>query len=312
MLKLICQKLILLISLTLSASAKITIGILQITEHPALDQTRQGIIDHLTKKLPDAAVLWESAQGNPAMASQIAQKFVGQGVTVLVAIGTTAAQAALAVGQKKNVPVVYASVTDPKIAKLQGNITGVSNFVGVDVTLEKLRQTLPTMKSLGMIYNPGEVNSERIVELTKPVCDQYKIQLITVPVSKTSEVAAAAQNLVTKVDAILINTDNTALAAIKNILNIATSHKKPVLCTDIDTVPLGVFAAFGADQYQLGIQVADQVIRLAQGVSAQDIKPEGPSKIQFQINQAAARTLEIFVPEDVMQNAIIWQEEKHS
>lgn len=305
MLKLICQKIVLLTALTLSAYAKITVGILQIAEHPALDQTRQGIIDQLTKNLPDCVTLWESAQGNPAMASQIAQKYIGQKVDIIVAIGTTAAQAALAMSQKENIPVVYASVTDPISAKLQGNITGVSNFVDVDVTIDKMRETLPELKSLGMIYNPGEANSERIIELTKPVCEKYQIQLVTMPVSKTSEVAGATQNLVTKVDAILINTDNTALSAIRNIVNIAQSHTKPVLCTDTDTIPLGVFAAFGADQYQLGIQVADQVMRIAEGTPIGDIAGESPNKIQFQVNKKAAEILKISLPSVILKTAEI-------
>jgi putative tryptophan/tyrosine transport system substrate-binding protein len=307
MLKNICQQLIILISLTLTCLAKVTIGILQITEHPALDQTRQGIIDQLSKDLPDTIILWESAQGNPALASQIAQKFVGQDVKVIVAIGTTAAQAALAVTQKKDVPVVYASVTDPQAAKLRGNITGVSNFVDVETTVDKLREALPTLKTVGMIYNPGEVNSERVIELTKPICEKNDINLITSPVSKTSDVVAATQNLVAKVDAILINTDNTALAAIKNIVNIASAQGKPVLCTDTDTVPLGVFAAFGADQYQQGIQAAEQVKRILNGTNAADIPGEGPLKIQFQINKAMAQTLGISISQTVAQTAQIWE-----
>lgn len=303
MLKLICQKLILLSCLTLSSIAKTTVGIIQITEHPALDQARQGIIDQLAKNLPDSVTLWESAQGNPAMASQIAQKFVGQNVSVIVAIGTTAAQAALAIAQKNNIPVVYASVTDPMAAKLQGNVTGVSNFVDVDVTINKLKETLPDLKTLGMIYNPGEVNSERIIELTKPVCEKYQIQLMTMPVSKSSEVPGATQSLITRVDAILINTDNTALSAIKNIVNIAKSHTKPVLCTDTDTIPCGVFAAFGADQYQLGIQVANQVIQIIGGTPANEIKGQGPDKIQFKINQEAAKDLGITLTPSVVQSA---------
>jgi putative tryptophan/tyrosine transport system substrate-binding protein len=306
MLKSIWQKITFLIGLTLSVSAKTTIGIIQIAEHPALDQTRQGIIDQLTKNLPDVEILWESAQANPAMASQIAQKYAGQGMTVIVAIGTPAAQAALNVCKDKNIPVVYASVTDPKAAKLQGNITGVSNYVDTRQVLEKSKDTLPQLKTLGVVYNPGEANSERLVELMTQECEKQQIKLIPGAAYKTSDVAATTQSLISKVDAIIVDSDNTALSAIKNIVKISQGNGKPVITTDIDTIPQGVFLASGADQHQLGVQVANQIIQITQGKEAKSIPQEGPEVVRFRLNQATANELKISIPESIQQTAELW------
>ena len=60
--------------------------------------------------------VYESAQGNPATAAQIARKFVGEAPDVIVPISTPSAQAV--VGATKDIPVVFTAVTDPLGAKL--------------------------------------------------------------------------------------------------------------------------------------------------------------------------------------------------
>src|SRR3990167_10474925 len=58
------------------------IFILQIIEHPALNATRDGFIDELSRlgyKEGETLILEaQSAQGNTALATQIAQKFVSK------------------------------------------------------------------------------------------------------------------------------------------------------------------------------------------------------------------------------------------
>ena len=73
-----------------------TVAITQIVEHPALDAVYQGIKDELAergfKEGDNLEVMHESAQGNSAIASQIARKFVGESPDVIVAIATPSAQ----------------------------------------------------------------------------------------------------------------------------------------------------------------------------------------------------------------------------
>lgn len=76
---------------------KVTVAVTAIVEHPALDAARDGV----KKALEDAGYKdganltfrYESAQGSPATAAQIAQKFAGENPTVIVAIATPSAQA---------------------------------------------------------------------------------------------------------------------------------------------------------------------------------------------------------------------------
>jgi|APCry1669190288_1035285.scaffolds.fasta_scaffold29424_1 putative tryptophan/tyrosine transport system substrate-binding protein len=291
------------------------VGVVQIIEHPALDQTRQGIMDELAEAgfIPEKTMQWdyESAQGNPALASQIIQKFVGQKADIIVAIPTTPAQAAAQITQGSKIPVVFASVTDPVGTKLvidpqkpEGNITGVSNFIEVKKQIKAFRKILPGLKRLGIIYNPGEANSVILLEKTQSAAKDEGINLVAIPASKTSEVLTAAQNLIGKIDAIFINNDNTALAAFDAVTKVGNEHKIPVFVSDVDCLQKGALAALGPDQYQLGRQAGKMVVKiLREKLKPSDIPVEWPQKVDFKLNIAVAEQLGLQFENDLISQA---------
>ena len=102
------------------------VGVIQIIEHPALDQTRKGIFDELQAQgLKNAEKIdwrYESAQGNPALATQIAQKFIGENAAVIVTIPTTVSQSALQVlseffAKQETACVIGARIVGPEMRR---------------------------------------------------------------------------------------------------------------------------------------------------------------------------------------------------
>jgi putative ABC transport system substrate-binding protein len=91
---------------------------------PALDACRQGVLDELREQgfVEGKNLKWvyESAQGNPATASQIARKFAGDKPDVIVAIATPSAIAAASAA--RDIPLVFSAVTDPVGAKLVASL----------------------------------------------------------------------------------------------------------------------------------------------------------------------------------------------
>ena len=292
------------------------IGVIQVIEHPALDQTRQGILDELKGAglVPLETMQWffESAQGNSALAAQVAQKFVGQKVDLIVTLGTTPSQAAAQLAQTSpHIPVIFASVTDPLSAKLVNNpqkpdlnVTGVSNYVEVDKQFETFLKVLKPLKKLGILYNPGEANSVTLVEKMQVSAKKYDITLVLAPASKTGEVLAAAQSLVGKVDAMFINNDNTALAAFDAVAKIGDHNNIPVFVSDVDFISKGAVAALGPDQYALGRQAGKMIIKaLKDRLPIKQIPVEWPSKVELKVNFDVARKLGLhLIDESLNQN----------
>jgi putative ABC transport system substrate-binding protein len=278
------------------------VGVIQVVEHPALDLTRQGIRDELIQQgfKDNLQWSWDSAQGNPALASQIAQKYTGQEMQVLVAIGTTAAQAALSATRDSKVSVVFASVTDPKGAKLTGNITGVSNFVSPKEQLAVIMKILPSKKRMGVVYNPGEANSASLLAQMQAAATEKGLEIVPATASKTSEVAIAAQGLMGKVDAVLINNDNTALAALNAIGQICRDNKTPLFASDGDLKANGALALIGTNQYEIGRQTGRMIAKILRGeAQVSDLLIEYPTEVAIDVNNDVAQTLGITIPESL-------------
>ena len=147
------------------------VAITQIVEHPALDAVYQGVRDELEAQGyndgEQVRIMHESAQGNAAIASQIARKFVGEGPDVIVAIATPSAQTMAAAARQT--PVVFSAVTDPVGAKLVkslkapgANITGVTDMLPIERHLDLLERVgwehAPTLLPAHLV---GIVNGTR-------------------------------------------------------------------------------------------------------------------------------------------------------
>lgn len=303
------------LSLTLlgcNKSSEKKVGVIQAVDHEALNATRFGIMDGLRQHdlIPGRNIefQWESAQGNPALASQIAQKFVGNKYDVIVAIGTTPAQAALQAAQGSNIPIVYASVTDPKGAKLQGNITGVSNFIDPETQLKAFKQMLPPLKKIGVIKSSGEQNSEALVEPTKQAAQKLGMEVVFVNAPKSSDVYTAAISLKDKVDALFVNNDNTALSAFDSVVKAAKEMKIPAFVSDTDLVSKGALAALGPNQHRIGVMAGEMVVTLL----GQDAKQRDASKIDplqapqphLHLNLTVAQELELTISDTVIREAL--------
>lgn len=267
------------------------ISILQIIEHPALNATRQGFLDELQKlgyeEGKNLSTEYQSAQGNAALAAQISQKFTSNQVNIIVAIGTKAAQAAMVASRGTKILIVFSSVTDPQGAKLvtnlqapEGYVTGVSNFLGIESQFKLFKRVMPKLKTLGIIYDPGEANSISLNKTMEELAPKFDLKLIFAVATKTSEVLSASQSLCGKVDALFVNNDNTALGAFSSVVKAAQACHIPAFVSDVDLAPQGALAAIGPDQTELGRQTARMVDRILKNPTAPLPSVEFPQKTE--------------------------------
>ncbi|NVD35091.1 ABC transporter substrate-binding protein [Marinobacter lutaoensis] len=298
-------------SLVQAQDAK-TVAITQIVEHPALDAVYQGIKDQLAeqgyKEGENLTILHESAQGNAAIASQIARKFVGENPDVIVAIATPSAQTVAAA--TKNIPVVFSAVTDPVGAKLVrsleapgGNITGVSDMLPIEKHIDLLQRVMPEAKRIGTVYNPGEANAVSLVNLLDERLAARGLTLVKAAATKTSEVLGAARSLVGDVDAIYLTTDNTVISAAEAVISVGERAKIPVFAADTATVERGAVAALGFNYYEHGRQTGQMVYRILQGAGTADMPVETMDTLDLFVNPDAAERMGITLSDDLIRDA---------
>lgn len=282
-----------------------------IVEHPALDAVRAGIKDSLYEHGYTDANLkftFESAQGNPATAAQIARKMIGDEPDVIVAIATPSAQAVASA--TRDIPIVFSAVTDPvgarlvrSIEKPGGNVTGLSDMLPLAQQLALMQEIVPGLKKLGVPYNPGEPNAVSIVEALKIIAKEQGIEIVESPASKSSDVALASQNLVGQVQAIYCPTDNTIISAFESVVKTGIDGQVPVFAADTDSVKRGAIAALGFNYYDLGKQTAEVILRVLAGEKPADIPVKFAEGSNLWINPKMAARMGVTIPDSVTKRA---------
>lgn len=282
-----------------------------IVEHPALDSVRDGIKAALLENGYTDDTLkfsYESAQGNPAIAAQIARKMVGDQPDVIVAIATPSAQAA--VSAARDIPVIFSVVTDPMGAKLVSNmdkpgrnVTGLSDAVPVAQHLAMIKEVVPGLKRLGIPFNPGEPNAVSIIAAMKVVAAEQGIEIIEAPAPKSSDVMVASQKLIGKVDAIYTTLDNTIITALESIVKVGIDAQIPVFSADTDSVTRGAVAAVGFNYNDLGRQTGEMVIEVLKGKNPGDMPVRIAEGTDIYVNLKTARMMGVEVPESLLARA---------
>ncbi len=278
------------------------IGILQISQHPALDTARSGIIKELEKH-SNVSFVYECANGDAVMATQIAQKFLQQKSSVIVTLGTVASQAvAFKIKNNPGISLVFSSVTDPISAGLvrdpnkpDSNITGVTDFVAPLHTIKFIKKVTPNTARIGVIYNPGEPNSVALIEELENVAKSEGVLLIKGIANSTGDVMSATQSIVNKVDVLLVDNDNTALSALQSIIKVGDQNNIPVFCSDIDAMGTGILAAVGPDQFEIGEKAGAMVIDILQGTEVKKLPVfvPGLDNLQMRVSKSVAARLGI-------------------
>ena len=302
-------------TLALSTAVKaqdVTVAVTAIVEHPALDAARDGVKEALAaagyKEGENLKFVYQSAQGNPATAAQIARQFAGDGPDVIVPISTPSAQAA--VSATRDIPIVFTAVSDPLGAQLVkdmdkpgGNVTGLSDMSPVAEHVALIKEILPNAKTIGYLYNSGEANSVSLLAVLKAEAEKAGLTVVESAATKSAEVQGAARALIGKADAIYVPTDNTIISALEGAVGVAEEAKLPLFTADTDSVSRGSIAALGFNYHDVGKQTGEIVVHILKGENPGDIAVKVAAGSDLVINKAAAAKMGVTLPESVVKRA---------
>lgn len=285
-----------------------TVAITAIVEHPALDDVRKGVISQLAsegfKEGENLKVNFQSAQGNTATAGQIAKQFVADKPDVIVAIATPSAQSVVAA--TKDIPVVFSAVTDPVEAKLVPsweasgtNVTGASDFLPLEPQIELMKKIVPTVKNVGYVYSPGEVNSTVVLKDLEAKLKPMGINVVPAPAQRSSDIQQATRSLQGKVDLIYTSLDNNVVSAYEALYQAGKEIKVPLIASDTGSVARGAVAALGVNYEQLGKETGKIVSRVLKGEKAGTIKTYTMQNLDLHISPKHAQEVGLTLPEDL-------------
>jgi len=277
------------------------IGVIILTDHPALQAACDGFLEGLDELGVKYEADVQNAQGEQTVCATIATKFVNDGVDLIFAIATPAAQACAQATD--TIPILVTAVTDPLSAGLVNsnempgtNVSGTSDMNPIDEQVALLMKLVPDAKTVGIMYCSSEDNSILQEKLAREALEAQGLTVLDFTVAEAGEVQSVTQSAVGKVDAVYIPTDNimaSSMAAVSVILNEAGI---PSVVGEANMVANGGTATYGIDYYNLGKQtaaMAQKVLVEGADISTMPIEYSPEEDLELTLNEEAMKDLGI-------------------
>ena len=287
----------------------VTVGLVQLVEHPALDEANRGIVDALKDRKLNVEFDQQNAQADQSNLGNIAQRFVSQKYPLIFAIATPAAQVVANATDKT--PIVATAVTDFEVAKLvksnqkpDTNVTGSSDLNPVAEQVRLMLEIFPSAKRIGTIYNSSEINSQFQAQILKNELQKRNLVLVEFTVSSVNDVQQTAQSMIGKVDVIYVPTDNIIASAMPVLTKITSAAKIAVIVGEEGLLKGGGLATVGVNYYNLGRIAGEMGADILEGKSQpQTMAIRYQTEFKSKINVNVAEQLGITIPASVSKNA---------
>lgn len=300
---------IILSLLSCKKTSQIKIGVLQLIEHNALDSAYKGFVDGLKEvgyeDGKNIIIDYQNAQGEQANCITIGQKFINDKSDLILAIATPAAQAIA--NMTKDIPILITAVTDPADSKLVadnnvpgGNVTGTSDLTPVEAQIELLKEIIPNVKTVGLLYCSSEQNSVFQINIAKKKLDAMGIKYIDIAISNLNEIQQVIQNVIGKVEAIYTPTDNMIANGMATVALMTEPAKLPVICGEGGMTMLGGTATYGINYYELGKLTSTQAVSILKGDKKTAEMPiEYLQKFDLVVNTNMIESIGLTIPESL-------------
>ena len=247
------------------------IAIVQQLDHSSLDEIRTAVEAQLDTIAAEKGITVEykdfNGQNDATMLNQIGAQVVSDGYDAIIPIATLAAQCMVTAAEGKDLPIIYAAISDPAEAGLtdMGNVTGTSDALNTAFILDMMFAVNPDIQTVGLLYSNSEANSTTPIREAKEYLDAKGIAYLEKTGNTADEVISAANALVGRCDAVFTPTDNVVMnvaSAVAEILN--TAGIPPYAGAD-SFVPAGAFATCGVNYTELGTYTANMAMDILLG-----------------------------------------------
>ena len=296
------------------AEEKPVVGILQYVQHDALDSARDGFVKGLADEgfVENVNVIfdYQNGQASQDICASIADKFVADGVDLMLGIATPAVLSLA--GKTDRIPILGTAVTDfvgAKLAKSDDapgfNVSGTSDMNPVADQIKLIKRFLPEAKVVGILYTGSEINSQTQVRLALEEIAAQGMEALEVTVNNSNDVQQAVQSLAGRCDAIYLPTDNIISAAIPIVAEEAMKAGLALSCGEEAQVTGGGTFTLGVNYFRLGEQTGQMAAQLLRGeANVGEMPIQRQTDFQYLVNKTACEALGIAVPEDLAEFAV--------
>jgi len=269
-----------------AAAAVPRIAVIQHANTPPLDDGVAGLIEGLAARgyTDGQSIVIQrfNAQGDMTTAVAMARQATSGEFDLVVTSSTPSMQAVANNNREGKVRHVFFLVADPYVTgvgldranplKHPAHMVGQGSFPPVDRVLTIARDSLPSLKKIGVAWNPAEANSAAFVAKARSVTKGLNIDLLEANVDTSSAVGEAVNSLISRgAQAMWMGGDTVVNAAVDTLIATARRGGIPVFTSLPGKPDRGTAADAGPDFHQAGVKAADLVADILEGADIRSI-----------------------------------------
>jgi len=269
---------------------------------------RQGLSETGFVEGQNVTIEYHRGEGHLDRLPALAADLVARKVDVIVTQGgdpaTSAAQQATS-----TIPILFHTNNDPvaagfvaSLARPGRNLTGVSLMFAelMPKRLELLLEVVPQAKVIGLLANPDELSTERVLANVQEAARAKRVDLHILKALTESEIDGAFATLVQlQADGLVLGPTGFR----PQIAALALRHSVPAIAPQRDFVISGGLLSYGpsitAAYYLKGIYAG----RILKGEKAADLPVQQPTTFELVVNLKTAETLGLKVPPSILARA---------
>jgi putative tryptophan/tyrosine transport system substrate-binding protein len=290
------------------------IGVLAVSADPADPDNegfRQGLRDLGYVEGQNVALEWRPFGSRVDQLPELVVELAGLPVDLIVAHGGTATGAAKQAAG--TIPVVMAYTNDPdqvglvaSLAHPGGNVTGMAAMTRqlVGKRLELLRDTLPGLARVAMLWNPATIRGNEFEDFAAAAQTLGLESVQSVELRDGSGLEPAFASILRgRADALFLQGAVVVTRYHQEIVDFSIAQRLPTSSSRRDFAVAGSLMSYGPDYAQMNRRAAYYVDRILKGTQPADLPVEQPTRFELVINLKTAQALGLSIPQQVLLQA---------
>ena len=244
------------------------------------------------------------AEGRYDRLPSLASDLVSRKIDLIAAFGPPPATAAK--NATSTIPIVFTVGSDPvwdglvtSLARPSGNLTGISMLAVqlVPKRLELVAELIPQARSFGLLVNPNNGYSERMIRDVEDTARAKGMPLRILKASTESEIDAAFAALGNpRIDALVIGDDPFFTARRGQLVALASRYAVPATYQFREFVVAGGLASYGPSLKTASRDAGVYAGKILKGAKPSDLPVAQPTQFELVINMKTAKALGLDVP----------------
>lgn len=212
------------------------------------------------------------------------------------------------------IPIVFVGARDAVAAGLvQSYAKPGTNLTGVTLTpndelvaklLQLLRELIPSVKRVGVFWNPGVPIQSSVINLLAEKGRALGIEIRPTPVHRPGDIERFFEEAAgERIQALLTLVEWFTFNHRELIARLAMSYRMPTLFEVKDYVAAGGLLAYGVVYHQHFAAAADYVDKILKGARPAELPVQQPARLEMVLNRRTARAIGLPVPGSILVRA---------